>query len=143
MAVIVMLLAQTAFFGYAIIFLKGLPILGKIGFGVSILFTVSFIIFLARIIRRGSINIKTDPNIYVGIIWIFLVIMITLFMLIAGRISDPARGMSMVLNGLVFLIFGVVFLLQNNINQAQLKTQEKLLEIELRLVEMREAMEKK
>jgi low affinity Fe/Cu permease len=76
-------------------------------------------------------------------IWVFMVIMITLFMLVAGRIPDPARGMSLVLNGLVFLIFGVVFLLQNTINQAQLNTREKLLEVEMRLAELREAIEKK
>lgn len=142
-AVMVMLIAQAAFFFYAVFFLKELPLLGKIGFGVGILFAASFFILLARIIRRGSINVRTDSNTYTGMIWVFMVIMITLFMLVAGRIPDPARGMSLVLNGLVFLIFGVVFLLQNTINQAQLNTREKLLEVEMRLAELREAIEKK
>jgi hypothetical protein len=142
-ALIIVMLAQTAFFGYAIIAFTGLPVLGRIGFGVGVLFSLSFAVLLASVLRRGSYNIKTHPNVIVGITWVFLVIMITLFMIIAGRITDPARGMSMVLNGLVFLTFGVVFLLQNNINQAQLKTQEKLLEIELRIVELAEKLDTK
>jgi hypothetical protein len=142
-ALIVIMLGQAACFLYAVIAFSELPLIGRIGFGVAVLFSLSFAVLLFSIIRRGSINIKSDSNWYTGIIWIFLVIMITLFMLLAGNMHDTARGMSIVLNGLVFLIFGVVFILQNNINQAQLKTQEKLLEIELRLAEMKELMEKK
>jgi hypothetical protein len=142
MAVIVMLLGQVVFFGYAIFASHELPLLGRIGFGVGVLFALTFTALLVSVLRRGSYNIKTYPNAITGITWVFLVIMITLFMLVAGRISDPARGMSMVLNGLVFLTFGVVFLLQNTINQAQLKTQEKLLEIELRIAELAEKFEK-
>jgi hypothetical protein len=142
-ALIAIMLGQAGFFIYADIAFKGLPLLAKIGFGVGVLFALSFAVLLFSIIRRGSINIKTDSNWYTGIIWVFLVIMITLFMLLAGNIHDTAKGMSLVLNGLVFLIFGVVFLLQNNINQASLKLQEKLLEIELHLAEMKEMMERK
>lgn len=142
-ALIIVMLAQTAFFGYAIIAFTGLPVLGRIGFGVGVLFALSFAVLLLSILRRGSVNVKTHPSVIVGITWVFLVIMITLFMLIAGRITDPAWGMSMVLNGLVFLTFGVVFLLQNQINQAQLKTHEKLLEIELRIAEIAEKLDTK
>ncbi len=142
-ALIVFLLAQAAFFLYAIVALDGLPPLGKIGFGVGVLFAMSFIAVLIHVLKRGSVNIRTHPSAITGIMWVFLVIMITLFMLIEGHISNPARGMSMVLNGLVFLIFGVVFMLQNTINQAQIKTEEKLLEIELRIAELRELIEKK
>jgi low affinity Fe/Cu permease len=108
-----------------------------------VLFSLSFALLLASVLRRGSYNLKTDSNTMMGITWVFLVIMITLFMIIAGRIPDPARGISMVLNGLVFLTFGVVFILQNQINQARLKTHEKLLEIELRIVELAEKLDTK
>ena len=141
-ALIIVMLAQAGFFGYATFAFTGLPVLGRIGFGVGVLFALSFAGVLLSILRRGSVNVKTHPSVIVGITWVFLVIMITLFMIIAGRITDPTRGMSMVLNGLVFLTFGVVFLLQNTINQAQLKTKEKLLEIELRIVELAEKLGK-
>lgn len=140
---IAVMLGQAAFFLYAVIAFSALPLLGHIGFGVGVLFSLSFAVLLFSIVRRGSINIKSDSNWYAGLIWVFLVIMITLFMLLAGSMHDTARGISMVLNGLVFLIFGVVFLLQNTITQANLKLQEKLLEIEFRLAEMKEIMERK
>ncbi|MFA6472087.1 MAG: hypothetical protein WCU00_08615 [Candidatus Latescibacterota bacterium] len=142
-AIIAVMLGQAAFFLYAVIAFSELPFLARAGFGVGILFALSFAGLLFSIVRRGSINIKTDSNMYTGIIWVFMAIMITLFMLLAGNMPDTAKGISMVLNGVVFLIFGVVFMLQNTINQAQLKTQEKLLEIEFRLAEMKEILEKK
>lgn len=140
---IAMMLGLSAFFLYKMIAFSALPFLARVGFGVGVLFALSFAVLLFSIVRRGSINIKSDSNWYAGLIWVFLVIMITLFMLIGGRMHDTARGISMVLNGLVFLVGGVVFLLQNTITQANLKLQEKLLEIELRLAEMKEMMERK
>ena len=143
MAMIAVMLGQAAFFLYAVIAFSALPFLARVGFGVGILFALSFAVLLFSIVRRGSINIKSDSNWYAGIIWVFLVIMETLFMLIGGSMHDTARGISMVLNGLVFLVGGVVFILQNTITQANLKLQEKLLEIELRLAEIKEMMERK
>jgi len=143
MTLIAVMLVQAGFFLYAIITFGSLPFLGRVGFGVGMLFSLSFAILLFSIVKRGKINIKSDSNRYTGLIWVFLVIMITLFMLITGNMHDTAKGIFMVLNGLVFLIFGVVFLLQNTINQANLNLQEKLLEIEFRLAEMKEMIEKK
>jgi choline-glycine betaine transporter len=142
-ALIVLLLAQATFFIYAIVTFSDLPVLAKTGFGVGVLFTLSFVALLTHVLRRGSVNIKTHPSAITNIMWVFLVIMITLFMLLAGQLSDPAKGMSIVLNGLVFVVFGVVFYLANLINQAQIRTQEKLLEIELRIAELREVTESK
>lgn len=143
MGQIALMLGLAAFFLYKGIAFSELPIFARIGYGVGVVFALSFAVLLFSIIRRGSINIKSDSNWYVGLIWVFLVIMITLFMLIGARMHDTVRGVSMVLNGLVFLIGGGVVMLQNNIHQAQLKTQEKLLEIEFRLAEMKEIMERK
>jgi hypothetical protein len=48
----------------------------------------------------------------------------------------------MVLNGLVFLVIAALFMIANRVDQAQLKTREKLLEIEYRLAVMSESMKK-
>jgi len=141
-ALIAVTLVQAAFFLYAVITFSDLPCLARVGFGAGILFSLSFAALLFSIAKRGRFNLKTDSNFITGITWVFLVIMITIFMLISGNMHDTAKGISMVLNGLVFLIFGVVFLLQNTITQANLKLQEKLLEIEFRLAEMKEMMKK-
>jgi hypothetical protein len=142
-AMIAVMLGQAAFFLYAVIAFSELPFLARASFGVGVIFALAFAFLLFSIIRKGSMNIKTDSNTMTGITWGFLVIMITLFMLVSGGMHDTVRGVSMVLNGLVFLVFGVVFMLQNNINQASLKLQEKLLEIEFQIAEMKEMMQNK
>jgi hypothetical protein len=141
-AMSVVQLALAGIFAYAFFAADELPILARAGFAAGVLFSLTFLVLLIRVVRKGSMNLRTDPNIMTGLVWVFLVIMITLFMLVAGTMQDQVRGIAMVLNGLVFLIFGVVFMLQNNIMQAHLKTEEKLLEIELRLAEIAERLAK-
>lgn len=142
-ALIPIMLMQTAAFTYAIIIGRELPFLAKAAFGLGIVFSLIFAIILARVAIRGRTNIKTDPNIITGITWVFLVFMITILMMLSGQLSDPLKGISMVLNGLVFVMFGVVFLLQNIIHQASLRTREKLQEIGSQLTALTEALAKK
>ena len=52
-------------------------------------------------------------------------------------------GKNLAENGLSFLMYGMKFTLPDTIQQAHLKTQEKLLEIELRIVELKEVLDKK
>ena len=63
--------------------------------------------------------------------------LVTMFLVWA---PDNITGLRMILSGLVFLVAGAVFLLQNTIAQAELKSREKLLEIEYRLAELTEAL---
>jgi len=44
----------------------------------------------------------------------------------------------MILGGLVFLVMGLAFLMRHFIEQSELKTRERLLEIEYRLAELAE-----
>jgi hypothetical protein len=135
-AFIPIMLAQTVAFTCALFIAPELPVLAKAGFGLGIVFSLTFAVFLARIVRKGSFNIKKDPNILTGLTWVFLVFFMTIVMMLADEMSDTVKGISMVLNTLVFLMFGVVFLLQNTIHQANLRTREKLQEIESQLADL-------
>lgn len=135
-ALIPVMLTQTAFFVYALFADWGLPVLAKTGFGLGIAFSLTFAAILARIVMKGSYNVKKDPNIITAVVWVFLVFMITIVMMLAGEMRDTVKGISMVLNTLVFFMFGVVFLLQNAIHQANLRTREKLQEIENQIAEL-------
>ena len=64
-------------------------------------------------------------------------------MLVGGKLADPIKGVQMVVNGLVFLMMAAVFMIFSRINQAELNTREKLLEIELRLAEIAEKIPEK
>ncbi len=143
-ALVALMLGQAGVFGYAFFAASELPALGRMSFALGVAFALAFAALLIRAIRRGGYNAKTDANAMTGLVWVFIILMITIFMLLAGQMEDTLRGIQMVLNGMVFLIiFGVVGFLQNSINQTHLKTQEKLLEIEYRLAEIGELLSKK
>ena len=109
------------------------PLPARIGIAVGALFSVGFAILGLRVFRRGSIDLKFDTAVYNGMIWVFVVLMATLFMVIA---PDSIVGLRMIICGLIFLVMGAVFLLRHVVEQSELKTREKLLEIEYRLAEL-------
>jgi hypothetical protein len=53
-------------------------------------------------------------------------------------IEDRLKGVMMIAYGLTFLIGAGVFMITYRIQQAELATREKLLELELRIAELRE-----
>lgn len=85
----------------------------------------------ARILFRGTYRRDRDSTAQAGIIWAFIVVMVTTFMLIGG--IDSIRGVGLTVVGVVFLIGAGVLLLRTVIEQSELRTREKLLEMELRL----------
>ncbi len=142
-ALVVLQLGLAGIFTYAFFAADELSLLARMGFVLGVAFALSFAVLLVRIIRRGSYDVIMDANAITGVTWVFLVFLITILMLTAGRMEDPIQGMRMVLNGIVFLIiFGVVGLLQNTINQAHHKTREKLVEIERRIAVLNQRLTK-
>jgi hypothetical protein len=53
---------------------------------------------------------------------------------------ENLAGLRMVTAGIVFLIGGAVFMIGNIVRQAELRTREKMLQIEYRLAAMAEAL---
>ncbi len=113
------------------------PLAGRIGFAGGALFGIGWAVLGIRVFRRGSLDLKKDTVAAAGMTWGFLVFMVTLFMVTA---PDTIVGLRMIVSGLVFLVGGVAFLLRHVVEQSELKTREKLLEIEYRLAELAEAM---
>lgn len=137
---LVMGLGFAGLFGtLAIVTARKLPWLASASFALGAIFGLAWAGLSAWILHRGTINRRTDPTAMTGMVWGFLVVMMTLFLLLAGQLPDPVKGLQMVLNGLVFLVMGAVFMIANRIEQAELRTKEKLLELEYRLAEMAEA----
>ncbi len=113
------------------------PVYGRVGFVLGALFGIGWAILGIKVFRRGSLDLKLDTRAATGLTWGFVVIMVTLFMVWA---PDSIMGLRMIVSALVFLVMGVAFLLRHVIEQAELKTREKLLEIEYRLAELAETM---
>jgi len=117
-----------------------LPVLARAAFGVGVAFAVGWVVLNVSILRRGDINLRTDANAMTGMTWGFLVILMTFLLLLAGTMPDAVRGVHMLVAGLVFLVIGVAFLITNRVDQAELNTREKLLEIEHRLASLAERL---
>ena len=115
---------------------KDFPALARAAFGIGILFALGWAILSYRILRRGSVKLRKDPKTMAALVWVFIVIMVTIDMLLAGRAGEKILGVQMVVNGLVFLVGAAVFMINTVVQEAQMKTQEKLLEIEYRLAEL-------
>jgi hypothetical protein len=113
------------------------PIGGRIAFAAGALFGLGWAALSIRVFRRGSLDLKKDTFAATGLTWGFVVFTMTIFLLIA---PETIVGLRMILSGLVFVVFGVAFLLRHVIEQSELKTREKLLEIEYRLADLAESL---
>jgi hypothetical protein len=113
------------------------PWWGRLGFAVGALFGVGWLWLGLRVFRRGSLHLKYDTGAATGMSWVFVVLMVTLAMVFA---PEDLVGLRMILSTFVFLVMGAVFLIRHVIEQSELKTREKLLEIEYRLAELTESI---
>ena len=95
-------------------------------------------VLAGRVLIRGKLDRQRDPIAYAGIIWCFCVVIVTAFMLAGG--IDSVRGIGLTIFGLVFLLGGAVLLLRTVIEQSELRTRQKLLEIELRLAQIADGL---
>jgi hypothetical protein len=135
--------AMAVSFAVVAIIGKVLPWEARLGFAVGTLFASAWTFLMIRTIRRGTINLRFDEEAQAGFSWGFVVILVTLFMLIGGRLPDKLTGISMVVNGLVFLIGAAVFLLSHVINESRMKLEERLLETQLKIAELAEELKKR
>jgi len=129
-------------FGVAAIMSWGdLPLLGTIGFALSSLFGLAFALVTISVMKRGRFNFKKDTGKITGLVWCFMIGMMTLFLVEGQQMKDTGKGTQLILVGLVFfVIFGVVGMLQYNIQQSELRVRESMLKIELQLAELTERL---
>ncbi|WP_165074053.1 hypothetical protein [Paludisphaera rhizosphaerae] len=115
----------------------GLPWAGRLGLAGGAVFGLAWAWLGLRVFRRGVLDLKLDTGLAAGLSWCLPIFLTTLFMVAA---PDDVRGLRMILCGLVFLVAGAMFLTRHVVEQSELKTREKLLEIEYRLAELTEVV---
>lgn len=108
------------------------------GFALGGAFGIVGAIIVGRILLRGTYHRRRDSVAQANLIWVFVVLMEVVFMEMDGLY--PKSGGRMTLFGLVFLIGGAAILLRTVIEQSELRTREKLLEVQLDVAEIKEAM---
>lgn len=119
------------------------PLGVRIGVGLGAVYAAGWVFMNVRILRRGSVNRRTDYAKMSSWPWMFMVAVVTLILLMTGRHSDSVRGVWMLLYGLTFLMMASMFLIQHWIRDAKLKTEERLLEVQLRLAELAEEVKRR
>ena len=114
------------------------PLPARIPVAVGVLFSVGFAIFGLRVLWRGSMDLKFDTSVIIGMVWGLAVLVVIMFTVMSLLVPDRIVGLWMMIFGLVVLVVGAVFLIRHVIEQSELKTREKLLEIEYRIAELAE-----
>jgi MFS family permease len=116
-----------------------LPPLARVGLGTGVLFGLAWAALGANVLRRGEMDVKVHGRLIAGMVWCFTLLMCIFFQVLAMSAKDKLVGLLMVANGLMFLIGAAVYFLSFRIEQSELSTRERLLQLELRLAEMAEA----
>lgn len=126
----------------AIIAPKEFPLWGRAIFALGAVFGFIIIAFEAWLLKKGTINLKTDDVAMAGLGWGFVVIVTTIVLVFSGKLPDPLIGIRMIVNLLVFEIAAGFMLNKAFLQRSELNMREKLLEIEHRLAEISEKIEK-
>ncbi|MEN6493434.1 MAG: hypothetical protein ABFD16_04005 [Thermoguttaceae bacterium] len=116
--------------------LAEVPLLARLPVALGVLFCVGFAILGVRVLRRGSMDLKSDTSFLIGMTWGGVVLTVAMFMIMSLLIPDRIVGLWLSVFGVVVLVIGAVFLIRHGIAQSELRTREKLLEIEYRLAEL-------
>jgi len=117
------------------------PLVGKMSFVMGSLFGLVWAVLAGRTALRGRFHGRKDTNLFTGLVWGFVVLLMTGSLLVGVQMPDTGKGNQMILTGLVFFVmFGVTTLLQREITQAELRTREQLLRMETTLAELAERM---
>lgn len=90
------------------------------------------------ILKKGTVNLKTDNMAAAGLGWGFIVIIATIVLVYSGDLPEPITGVRMLVSILIFEVMAAVGLLKAIIQRSEVNTREKLLEIEYRLAELAE-----
>lgn len=134
-------LGWAAFCGYSAVTQSSWPVFVRVSFGFGSLFGLIGAMLVGKAFLRGRVHRRATPNAITGMVWGFVVVMMTLFLIFSGRQPDAVKSVYMIVSGLVYLVFASVFMITNRIDQAQIKTEEQFLEIKLRLAEIAEKVE--
>ena len=111
-----------------------LPPVARIALLMGAAFSGAWAFFLARILRRGTLRRRVDPPTAAGMAFLFSVLMCVVFS-VAGMPTDQV-----VLIGVLFLLPAGLILIRTVIEQAELRTQERIVELEYKITRLSEKL---
>ena len=127
--------AAMAMLFVALLATESIPWKTRGAFAVGLVFAVAWVTYAVRILRRGTYHRRTDSTTAANMTWAFCVITAVAFALLTPD-KNP-----FVIFGFLFLLPAAVILLRTVVEQSELRTQERLLELEYKLARLTEALE--
>ena len=137
-AVLVGSLAITVFLGAMALIPVELPVLARLGMAGGAVFAAAWAVPCGRALRRGTLELRTEPAVQAALLWVFAVLLETCFLVLAPQFPDHFLATVALFSGLVILVGAGVMLVNTCIQQAELRTKESLLRLEYRLAELSE-----
>jgi len=126
----------------AIIAPKEFPVWGRAIWAIGAVFGLTFAALAVLVLKKGTVNLKTDDMAMAGLSWGFIVIMATITLVFSGQLPDRTIAIKMLVSLLIFEVAAAVGLLKAIIERSEVKTREKILKIEYHLAEISGKMEK-
>ena len=124
------------FAGTAIYAAPDLPYPATAGFVLGSVFGLINAVISYRVLKKGSIDLKRDNNMFIGVMWVFLVFMMVISLFLGMEMKDATQGVRMILYSFIFLYMGGLFLTRNVIENTELNLKENLLRMELKIAEL-------
>ena len=137
-AVVIASLAIAAYLGGLALVHDELPTLARAGLVGGAAFGVAWAFLGGRTLRRGTWELRIQPAAMAALAWGFAVLLETCFLGLAPQFPDHFQATVALFSGLVILVGAGVMLVTVCIQQAELRTQERLLRLEYRIAEMSE-----
>lgn len=125
----------------AVIVPKEFPLWGRAIWILGAVFGLVFAALSVWILKKGTVNLKTDDMAAAGLGWAFIVIVASIVLVHSGSLPEPITGVRMLVSILIFEVMAAALLLKAIIQRSEVNTREKLLEIEYRLAELAEKVE--
>jgi hypothetical protein len=110
-----------------------LPLVSRLGLGFWAICSLIASVVASGVAKRGVMGRRIDPSRIVAFIYVSLVVFAITMLALMGQVPDVGKRVIMGSVALLFFGMGGVFLIMTRLEQMELRTREKLLEIELEL----------
>jgi hypothetical protein len=112
---------------------RPLPMVSRLGLGFWAICSLVTSLLASGVAKRGVMRGRIDPNRIVAFIYVSLVVFAITMLALMGQVPDTGKRVIMGSIALLFFGMGCVFLITTRLDQMELRTREKLIEIQLEL----------
>jgi hypothetical protein len=97
---------------------------------------------VAAMLDQNEVSLRRERK-FTGIMWVYLVLLCTGFMVIGGLRPNTSLGVWFGVMAVFWLLFGAVFLLKYFINQTRVETLKEVKKVELEVMELKELLSRR